>query len=365
MGTEMKGSLGNSETQDSIYFTSNCFTDLELTDSIVLRDTRIKFFSDQMKPEQCYGYRSDIILCADMERQAHKYKPKPRVDRFEVEGCLDDEQVIACQDKISSGQQCLPDDFGAYQDCQEAERRRHCDLARRGPYKDKKCKLPPDSKGVQFNDPSCNPMIDFGNGRVKSRDGVQRDTELGISDLDFYNAEFKASFTHADIKPRDPIMTMGLHTLVNFFMDNAISISNDPIENINPDSTFFHRIYKYANGEIQSGQEIAGGLFKSILVAQHDVLTEMDNNTSVTIIAFVVIMAVVLMQLAFLSQRIKTVVINYFGITQIIMRMLAEVEESRLELEAREQEEMGFKGKNDEISEDGEQSDIASTEDEA
>merc|ERR1711934_803425 len=120
----------------------------------------------------------------------------------------------------------------------------------------------------------------------------------------------------------------GLHTLVNFFMDNAISISNDPIENINPDSTFFHRIYKYAHGEIQSGQEIAGGLFKSILVAQHDVLTEMDNNTSVTIIAFVVIMAVVLMQLAFLSQRIKSVVINYFGINQTLSQLRTRHEQS-------------------------------------
>merc|ERR1711871_763070 len=158
--------------------------------------------------------------------------------------------------------------------------------------------------------------------------------QLGIGDLDFYNMQFDASLKHADVKPQDPMMTMGLHTVVNFFMDNAISIANDPIEEINQDSTYFHRIYKYANGELQSGQEIAGGLFKSILIYQHDALTSMDNNTTITIVAFVVIMLVVMLQLAFLSQRIGSVVVNFHGITAIVQRILAEIEELSMELHA-------------------------------
>jgi len=120
-------------------------------------------------------------------------------------------------------------------------------------------------------------------------------------------------------------MKVGLHTLVNFYMDNAISIANDPVEEINPDSTYFHRIYKYANDELQSGQEIAGGLFKSILIYQHDVITSMNDNTSITIIAFVVIMFVILMQLVFLSREIGSVVSDYYGMSDIILRFLSEI----------------------------------------
>jgi len=181
-------------------------------------------------------------------------------------------------------------------------------------------------------------MIDFGHGVIAPRDGVQRDTELGISDLKFYDYQFDANFKHATPKPQDPMMTLGLHSVVNFYMDNAISIANDPIEEINQDSVYFHRIYKYANDELQSGQEIAGGLFKSILIYQHDVITSMNDNTKITIIAFVVVMLVVFLQLAFLSQRISSVVFDYYGMTDICVRFLNEIRKLQEELNTKEQD---------------------------
>jgi hypothetical protein len=343
-GIEMEGSLGKSELQDRVYFTSNCLTDLELTDSVVLTDTRISFFSEKLRPDQCYGFRSDIVLCADLDRDPHNVHAAKnvRIDRFEHEGgCADNKLVAECEEAARTDAGCTADAQSAWDDCQQAERRRKCDLGRRGPNDDKKCLLacPTASDPLKkCPDPSCNPMIDFGHGVIAPRDGVQRDTELGISDLKFYDYQFDANFGHATPKPQDPMMTLGLHSVVNFYMDNAISIANDPIEEINQDSVYFHRIYKYANDELQSGQEIAGGLFKSILIYQHDVITSMNDNTQITIIAFVVIMLVVILQLAFLSQRISSVVFDYYGMTEICVRFLNEIRRLQEDLNTKEQD---------------------------
>ena len=177
--------------------------------------------------------------------------------------------------------------------------------------------------------------------------GPSRDTELGISDLEFYNYQFDAELGHADVKPRDRIMTMGLHTIVNFFMDNGISISNDPVEDIDTDSTYFHRIYMHANNELASGQEIAGGLTKSSLLYLHGAISRMENNTYVTTIAYTFIVFIVLLQLMLLSQRAGMVLWNYFGVSDIMLRFLVEMREIEHSLDRRaalKQKEVAFAG---------------------
>ena len=310
----MAGSLGRSHMLDGVYFMSNCMTDLSELDgsSVVFTEPRIhKHFTSFLKADQCYGYREDMILCS---RHPEKYPPaNGQIAKFEAEGgCEAQAGIVACKTDSAS---CTAAQRQAVDDCDETARRRKCRVAR-----------------------SANPCIDepcqFHSAGPLTVGGELRDAENGISDLEFYDVQFDAAFGHAARKPRDLMMSMGLHTAVLFFMDNAISIANDPVEDINEDSTYFHRIYKYANNELASGQEIAGGLFKAILIITHDALTLMDNNTQITVVAFTMIVLVILAQFVILALKIGSVVHNYVGVAEILQRFLQEARELERALQA-------------------------------
>jgi hypothetical protein len=315
--TEIKASLGKSPSQDKLTLTGNCLTELSLSqESPVLSESRLTHYLDALSSEQCFGHRTDITLCS---RTPEKYPPQnAQIDRFEQEGSC--EELLAVKDcQKNPAQDCT-----VRENCLMAQKRTKCKEARK-----------------------INPVTDYGHGVISSKFGPLRDTELGIADLETYNSQFDASLRHGDLKPRDEMVSMGLHNLINFFADNIISIANDPVEEINEASTYFHRIYKYANNEFASGQEIAGGLTKSNLLYINDALTAMDTNKRVTTIAYAFIIVIVVLQLAFLTKQAGEVVQNYFGMTIIMQRFLDELRELEMQLAQRnDKRQNGFRETN-------------------
>lgn len=147
--------------------------------------------------------------------------------------------------------------------------------------------------------------------------------------LQYYNSNFDSTLTHAVYKPQDLITSQGLHAVVMYYAANAIAIADSPeLDLNNPQAevkVYWDRLAKYMSGD--SGMEFALGLIKSILIYQHEALSRMRDNTSVTIITFSVILVILLLQFLFLSLRVGVVIRDSYGMLRAITRFLDEISE--------------------------------------
>merc|ERR1712167_556827 len=130
-------------------------------------------------------------------------------------------------------------------------------------------------------------------------------------------------------KPQDLVVSAGLHSVVLYYYQTAIAIANSPEINLDDANSEF-RVYwdslvKYMRGD--SGMEFGLGLIKSILVYQHEALSQMRNNTDVTITEFGVILLILVLQCLFLCHRIGAVTRDSCGMLVAITRFVDEIQE--------------------------------------
>ena len=316
---EVTGSYGRYLEQDVNYFEPTCLTELPPTtmgkDSLSYTTERIKFFSGGYAAWKCYGFRKDVLLCADgaAEDVEKKHPPTEEVrklmgDTFDLDTCM----------------QQFGNDAAGQSDCQEAGRRTKC-----------KTVVAKATQACEAQYSACEASSGDGcAGALASctKAAGQHSIKKGdhsTSSLAYYNSNYDAKLSHAVFKPQDSVVSQGLHSVVMYYAANAVAIASAPEfdkEKANSDfAVYWNRLAKYMGGD--SGMEFGLGLIKSILIYQHEAISKMRNNTDVTVSTFSAIIVILLLQFAFLSQRIGVVTRDTYGMLRAIGRFIDQIKE--------------------------------------
>jgi hypothetical protein len=145
----------------------------------------------------------------------------------------------------------------------------------------------------------------------------------GISDLDWYVANFRSEPSYGMVKPVDAQMMQGLHNLVTFITDHAIALAEEPAGNIGESNKHYQAIYKYSRRSLDSGKEWSMGLTKSMLTYLDEALANQQESSSLVLAAYIVVLVVLMLQYLLLGHRVERLIARHMGVLNLIRRLMA------------------------------------------
>jgi hypothetical protein len=145
----------------------------------------------------------------------------------------------------------------------------------------------------------------------------------GISDLDWYAANYRVDAMYGMVKPVDPQMRQGLHNLVTFITDHAIALAKEPADTIGESNKHYQVIYKYSRRSLEAGKEWSMGLTKSMLTYLDEALTNQQQSSSTILGAYIVVLVVLILQYLLLGHRVERLIARHTGMLNVIRRLMA------------------------------------------
>ena len=152
----------------------------------------------------------------------------------------------------------------------------------------------------------------------------------GISDLDWYVANFRSEPSYGMVKPVDAQMMQGLHNLVTFITDHAIALAQEPAGNIGESNKHYQAIYKYSRRSLDSGKEWSMGLTKSMLTYLDEALTNQQQSSSTILGAYIVVLVVLMLQYLLLGHRVERLIARHTGMLNVIRRLMAAANDAEI-----------------------------------
>jgi hypothetical protein len=161
-------------------------------------------------------------------------------------------------------------------------------------------------------------------GEVRSFSATQPGAKApkpGIASLEAYKLHFDITATHASMKPADPEVQHGLHNLIMFVSDHAISLASEPTTALR-ESNYHYRLMKmYTSSSHDSGHEVRGGLFKAVVLMQNEALKRIEASQSLILGTVLLCIATLVLQHKVLMYRLKALMLNHHGMERIVERL--------------------------------------------
>lgn len=270
-----KGSIARYRPLDQTYFEKNCLTYLDPevipAGSFVMANERMQFFSDNFKGglDKCDMYNAK---CRRLSQAQYDALPESKCKYYKADGSCDeyDYSYYGKYRRINPVSHFLNRVVETNQDpCPQK------------PYPNS-CYTRADAE-----DPACT-----------CDDGSMRDEDCP-----------------------DQVGTQGLHNFVLYLAEHSLTLGTKRFDELGAHNEEYEIIRSYDNIEWELGN------LKAILLHQHEAISDMHTNTTITEIVYAFLVCVIFAQYFFLGKRIENLMIKHDHVSSIVKRLKKEASE--------------------------------------
>jgi len=116
----------------------------------------------------------------------------------------------------------------------------------------------------------------------------------------------------------DQVGTQGLHNYVLYLAEHAMTLATKPEHELTANNEEYEIVRAYDNDEWELGN------LKAVLLHQHEAISDMHTNTTITEIVYAFLVVVIGAQYFFLGKRIENLMIKHDHVGSIVKRLRRE-----------------------------------------
>jgi hypothetical protein len=124
--------------------------------------------------------------------------------------------------------------------------------------------------------------------------------------------------TLRDYSCPDQVGTQGLHNYVLFLTEHAMTLATKPEHDLTANNEEYEIVRAYDNIEWELGN------LKAVLLHQHEAISDMHTNTTITEIVYAFLVVVIAAQYFFLGKRIENLMIKHDHVGAVVKRLRRE-----------------------------------------